>query len=116
MVSELKKLGANAMRRALLATSAAVIAGVALAGLAPPAGIAADTTAVTPQRVDDFQLTDHTRLAQHLYYFGYTPAIVLMSRSNGTAYQRTADAELQKLATAYKSKGAVVWALHSRPA
>ncbi|HEV7383944.1 MAG TPA: redoxin domain-containing protein, partial [Phenylobacterium sp.] len=101
------------MKRALWATSAAVIAGVAMAGLAPVAGIAADTPTATPQRVDDFQLTDHTRLAQHLYYFGYTPAIVVMSRSNGTAYQRTGDAELQKLANAYKDRGVVVWALDS---
>jgi peroxiredoxin len=101
------------MKRVLLATSAAVIAGVSLAGLAPAAGIAADTPAATPQRVDDFQLTDHTRLAQHLYYFGYTPAIVVMSRSNGTAYQRAGDAGLQKLANAYKDKGVIVWALDS---
>jgi peroxiredoxin len=101
------------MRRALLATSAAIVAGVSLAGLAPAAGIAADTPAATPQRIDDFQLTDHTRLAQHLYYFGYTPAIVVMSRSNGTAYQRAGDAGLQKLANAYKDKGVIVWALDS---
>jgi peroxiredoxin len=101
------------MKRALLATSAAIVVGVALAGLASAPGIAADTSAATPQRVDDFQLTDHTRLAQHLYYFGYTPAIVVMSRSNGTAYQRAGDAELQKLANAYKDKGVIVWALDS---
>jgi hypothetical protein len=101
------------MKRALLATSAAVVVGVALAGLGPAAGIAADTPAATPQRVDDFQLTDHTRLAQHLYYFGYTPAIVVMSRSNGTASQRAGDAGLQKLADAYKDKGVIVWALDS---
>ncbi|WP_372784918.1 redoxin domain-containing protein [Phenylobacterium sp.] len=99
------------MKRALLA-SAAVMAGVALAGLAAPAGNAADTPTATPQRVDDFQLTDHTRLAQHLYYFGYTPAIVVMTRSNGAA-ARTGDAALQKLSDAYKDKGVVVWALDS---
>jgi peroxiredoxin len=100
------------MKRALLAT-AAVLASAAVAGLAAPAGIAADTPNATPQRVDDFQLTDHTRLAQHLYYFGYTPAIVMMTRSNGSAYSQKADAELQTLADAYKAKGVVVWALDS---
>ena len=99
------------MKRALLATAA--IAGLAFAGLAAPAGIAADTPNATPQHVDDFQLTDHTRLAQHLHYFGYTPAIVIMSRSNGTAFSRGADADLQKLSDAYKAKGVVVWALDS---
>jgi peroxiredoxin len=100
------------MKRALLAT-AAVLAGVAVAGIAAPVGLAADTPNATPQHVDDFQLTDHTRLAQHLYYFGYTPAIVMMTRSNGSAYSQKADAELQKLADAYKAKGVIVWALDS---
>jgi prephenate dehydrogenase len=77
------------MKRALLATAA--IASLAAMSLAAPAGIAADTPNATPQHVDDFQLTDHTRLAQHLYYFGYTPAIVVMTRSNGAA---AADAAL----------------------
>jgi peroxiredoxin len=101
------------MKRALLA--AAAVAGLSLAAmsLAAPAGIAADTPNATPQRVDDFQLTDHTRLAQHLRYFGYAPAIVIMSRSNGTAFSHAADAELQKLSDAYKAKGVVVWALDS---
>lgn len=100
------------MKRALLAT-AAILTGLAATGLAAPAGIAADTPNATPQHVDDFQLTDHTRLAQHLYYFGYTPAIVMMSRTNGSAYSRSADAQLQKLSDAYKAKGVVVWALDS---
>src|SRR5258708_31567480 len=99
------------MKRALLATAA--VAGLAVMSLAAPAGIAADTPNATPQHVDDFQLTDHTRLAQHLHYFGYEPAIVIMSRSNGTAFSRTADADLQKLSDAYKAKGVVVWALDS---
>jgi peroxiredoxin len=97
------------MKRALLAT-AAVLSGVALASLAAPAGIAADTPSATPQHVDDFQLTDHTRLAQHLYYFNYTPAIVVMTRSNAAA---GSDAALQKLSEAYKAKGVVVWGLDS---
>ncbi len=100
------------MKRALLAT-AAVVAGLVVAGLAAPVGIAADTPNATPQHVDDFQLTDQTRLAQRLYYFGYTPAIVVMTRSNGSAYSHAADAELQKLNAAYKDKGVIVWALDS---
>ena len=82
-------------------------------GFAAPVGIAADTPNATPQHVDDFQLTDHTRLAQHLYYFGYTPAIVMMSRTNGPSHSHAADAALQKLSDAYQAKGVVVWALDS---
>lgn len=100
------------MKRALLAT-AAIVAGLSVAALAAPVGFAADTPNATPQHVDDFQLTDHTRLAQHLYYFGYTPAIVVMTRSNGTAYSAMGDAALEKLNAAYKAKGVVVWALDS---
>jgi peroxiredoxin len=102
-------MGADAMKRALLAT-AAVLAGATAVGLAAPAGLAADTPNATPQHVDDFQLTDHTRLAQHLYYFNYTPAIVVMTRSNGAP---AADVQLQKLADAYKAMGVIVWALDS---
>ena len=99
------------MKNALMATAAVAV--LAIAGFSAPAGTAAETPTATPQRVDDFQLTDHTRLAQHLYYFNYTPAIVIMTRTNGSAYSRTGDAALQKLSTAYKNKGVVVWALDS---
>src|SRR6185437_16226976 len=99
------------MKRALLA-SAAALAGLVAAAMAAPAGLAADTPNATPQHVDDFQLTDHTRLAQHLYYFNYTPAIVVMTRANGAGSQAD-DAALQKLAGAYRAKGVVVWGLDS---
>ena len=97
------------MNRALFAT-AATVAGLALAAFAAPA---ADTPNATPQHVDDFQLTDHTRLAQHLYYFNYTPAIVMMSRTNGSTVSRDDSQALEKLNAAYKDKGVVVWALDS---
>jgi peroxiredoxin len=99
------------MKRALLATAA--IAGLGIAAFAAPVGLAADTPNATPQHVDDFQLTDQTRLAQHLYYFGYTPAIVVMTRTNGTPVSKDASAALEKLNAAYKDKGVVVWALDS---
>lgn len=99
------------MKRALLATAA--VAGLALASFAAPAGNAADTPNATPQHVDDFQLTDQTRLAQHLYYFNYSPAIVVMTRSNGSSYSKDASEALEKLNAAYKDKGVVVWALDS---
>ncbi len=99
------------MKRALLAAAAILIAG-AVTGLSAPLGVAADTGA-TPQRVDDFQLTDQTRLAQRLYYFGYEPAIVVMSRVNGSAYSRAASAALEQINAAYKAKGVVVWSLDS---
>ncbi|MGZ6049430.1 MAG: redoxin domain-containing protein [Phenylobacterium sp.] len=100
------------MKRALFATSAAVVA-LTVAGFAAPAGNAADTPNATPQHVDDFQLTDHTRLAQHLYYFNYTPAIVVMTRTNGSALSRQDSQALETLNAAYKDKGVVVWALDS---
>ena len=101
------------MIRALSAAASALIVGLALAA---PAGGADAPSMPPPQRIDDFQLTDHTRLAQHLYYYGYTSAVVVMSRVNASAYSRAADARLQTLADAYKDKGVVVWALDSNPA
>src|SRR6476646_8732532 len=97
MVCEPRHVGERGAMKTALLGSAALVAGIAFAGLTAPAGVAADTPTATPQRVDDFQLTDHTRLAQHLYYYGYTPAVVIMTRANGSAFSRTADAELQKL-------------------
>ncbi|MFL5298623.1 MAG: redoxin domain-containing protein [Phenylobacterium sp.] len=98
------------MNRMLLIAGAAAAA--VLVGLAP-AGIAAEPTTATPQHVDDFQLTDQTRLAQHLYYYNYVPAVVIMTRTNGSAVSRQGAAALEKLNAAYKDKGVVVWALDS---
>ena len=82
------------MKRALFA--AAAVSGLAAASLlAAPVGLAADTPNATPQHVDDFQLTDHTRMAEHLYYYAYTPAIVVMSRTNSSAYSKQASAALE---------------------
>ena len=62
-------------------TAAVLAAGaVAVASLGAGAGQAADPA---PATVDDFQLTDHTRLAHRLYYFGYAPAIVLTQHIPG---------------------------------
>src|SRR5690349_20000427 len=93
-----------------------IIAGVAAAalavGLAHPL-VAAETPSATPQRVDDFQLTDHMRMHEHLYYYGYTPAVVIMTRVNGSAVSKANSQALEKLAAAYQGKGVVVWALDS---
>src|SRR5579862_6038650 len=101
-----RETGADAMKRALFATAAALSA-LVVGGFA--AGNAADTPNATPQHVDDFQLTDHTRLAQHLLYFSYAPAIVVMTRTNGSALARDDSQALEKLNAAYKDKGVVVW-------
>jgi hypothetical protein len=94
--------------KALFATAAIAVGGIALLGLS--AGRAAD---VAPQRVDDFQLTDHTRLAHRLYYYGYAPAIVLMTRENGSAVSRDASAELEKLNASFQGKGVLFFMLDS---
>lgn len=97
-------------------TKSLLIAGAAAAALVVglgPAGMAAETPTATPQHVDDFQLTDQTRLAQHLYYFNYVPAIVVMTRANGSAFSRSASAALEKLNAEYKDQGVVVWAMDS---
>ena len=72
------------MKRTLLAsTMAAAILGAAALGVS---AIAAPTvTTSVPERADNFQLTDHTRLAHELHYFKDAKAIVLMSQVNGTS-------------------------------
>jgi hypothetical protein len=64
-------------------------------------------------RVDDFQLTDQTRTAQRLYYYGYAPAIVLMSQVNGGSVTRASAAALEKLAAADQAKGVMFFMVDS---
>ncbi len=98
--------------KALFATAAMIAVGgiVALGVGASSPGHAADPAA---QRVDNFELTDHTRLAHQLYYFGYAPAIVLMSRENGSAVSREATTALQQMAGGYEGKGVLFYLLDS---
>ena len=96
-------------RKILIAAAAMAALGVGLS----PVGRAANAPGVAPRHVDDFQLTDHTRLAQHLYYFNYAPAIVVMTRANGSSFSRAASAQLEKLNAQYKDQGVVVWAIDS---
>jgi hypothetical protein len=91
----------------------AVAAGVAVAGLG--AVQAAGVTPGAPERVDDFQLTDHTRFAHQLYYYGYAPAIVVMTQSHWSPYSKAAASELAKLNAAYKGKGVLFFMLNSTP-
>jgi peroxiredoxin len=105
------------MKRALVATAAAVIC-VTTAGVAAVAVHAAAPAAVAAsgQHVDDFQLTDHTKMAYQLYYYKYTPAIVLMTRTNGSAFSQAATAQLQKISDAYKDKGVLFLMMDSNTA
>ena len=101
------------MKRALLAsTMAAAILGAAALGVS---AIAAPTTTVaTPERADNFQLTDHKRLAHELHYFKDAKAIVLMTQLNGTSVSRKAAADLEKLQAKYADKGVLFYMLNSR--
>lgn len=104
------------MKRALLASTMAL----AIAGLATVVGISAiaapapTTTVAVPERADNFQLTDHTRLAHELHYFKDAAAIVLMSQINGSANSRAGAAELEKLQAAFKDKGVLFYMLNSK--
>jgi peroxiredoxin len=98
------------MQRLLTTAAALALAGFVTAGSSPTPTHAADPVLRT---VDDFQLTDQTRLAHRLYYFGYAPAIVLMSTSPATAHSKAASAELQKIADAYAEKGVLFYLIDS---
>lgn len=99
------------MRGILAAALAVAMGGAALTGLDGGTLQAADPVT---QTVDDFQLTDHTRLAHRLYYFGYAPAIVLMTRENGSAASKAGAAGLQKLAAEHDGKGVLFYLLDSK--
>ncbi|HEY8616894.1 redoxin domain-containing protein [Phenylobacterium sp.] len=99
-----------------LAITGAVALAAALGGLAAQAGQAgapAAAAAAVPAQVDDFQLTDQTRLAHRLYYYHYAPAIVLMSQTNGSAASREAAARLEALQAAYKDRGVLFFMVNS---
>ena len=102
-----KRLMASAVAAAVL--SAAGIAALQ-SGIAAPT-MSAPVTVAT--RADNFQLTDHTRLAHELHYFQYAPAIVIMSQSNGSKMSREAAVELEKTAAAYRSKGVLFYLMNS---
>lgn len=97
------------MRTVLITTALAAVAAVTI-GMAARPGHAADPA---PQRVDNFELTDHTRLAHQLYYFGYAPAIVIMSRENGSAVSHDATQALAQVSAGYKDKGVLFYLLDS---
>jgi peroxiredoxin len=101
------------MKRALLAsTMAAAVLGAAVLGVS---AIAAPTTnASVPERADNFQLTDHKRLAHELHYFKDARAIVLMTQINGTTVSRKAAADLEKLQAKYAGKGVLFYMLNSK--
>jgi hypothetical protein len=107
------------MKRALLASAvSAAVLGVAALAMVPsvtakPAPAPAVTAAAVPDRVDNFQLTDQTRLAHELYYFKAAPAIVLMSQTNGSAVSQQSAAALQKIADTYKDKGVLFYMVNS---
>ncbi|MBU6318098.1 MAG: hypothetical protein KGS00_00475 [Alphaproteobacteria bacterium] len=102
-----KRLMASAVAAAVLSAAgvAALQSGIAAPTMSAPVTVAA--------RADNFQLTDHTRLAHELYYFKYAPAIVIMSQSNGSKMSREAAVELEKTAAAYRSKGVLFYLMNS---
>lgn len=102
------------MKRALLAAAVAA-AFIGAMGLSAGAnGQASAQAAPDVLRADDFQLTDHTRLAHRLYYYGYAPAVVLLTQTNDGKVSREAAAELQALAKAYESRGVIFFMLNSK--
>jgi hypothetical protein len=102
------------MKRALMAsTVAAALLGAAAIATVAIAAPAPTTVVSVPERADNFQLTDHTRLAHELHYFKTAPAIVLMTQSNGSKLSRNAAAELEKLQASYKAKGVLFYMMNS---
>ena len=104
------------MKRVLLASTMAVaIASAAtVIGLSAIAAPAPSITVSVPERADNFQLTDQTRLSHELHYFKDAKAIVLMSQINGSAASRANAAQLEKLQTAYKANGVLFYMLNSK--
>jgi peroxiredoxin len=103
------------MRGILLSTAVAAVVGAAgfaaVQAVASPAPAAGEIQ--LPARADNFQLTDQNRMFQELYYYKNSPAVVVMTQSNGSKVSQAAAQEFQKLADAYKAKGVVFLMLNS---
>ncbi len=104
------------MKTKLLAsTMAAAVLGIAaFVGVSAIAAPAPAITVSVPERADNFQLTDHTRLSHELHYFKDAKAIVLMTQVNGSKLSQAAATELEKLQAAYKGKGVLFYMLNSK--
>lgn len=99
---------------AVLLGSAALIAGSAATAGAPNATASgAATTAMTPQRVDNFMLVDQNLVAHELYRLADAPAVVLVAHQNGDAANTALAPQLDKLAADYGAKGVEVLMLDS---
>jgi mono/diheme cytochrome c family protein len=98
----------------LLASTMAV-ALVGMGAIAGVSAIAAPTPLATsaPERADNFQLTDHTRLAHELHYFRDASAIVIMSQVNGSDVSRRAAAGLERLKASFGERGVLFYMLNS---
>jgi len=97
----------------LASTMAVAVLGIgAIAGLS---AIAAPTPLATnaPERADNFQLTDHTRLAHELHYFRDASAIVIMSQVNGSDVSRRSAASLERLKASFGERGVLFYMLNS---
>ncbi len=101
------------MKRALLASTMA-LAVAAVIGVSAIAAPAPSVTVSVPERADNFQLTDQTRLSHELHYFKDAKAIVLMSQINGSDTSRKAAAELEKLKATYKDQGVLFYMINSK--
>jgi hypothetical protein len=99
------------MKSILISTALAAV--IAVAGVSSVIAAPAPTTGLVPEKIGNFQLTDTTRLAHELFYFGYSPAIVVMSQSNGSKISRESAAELAKIQAAYKDKGVLFYMMNS---
>ena len=93
-------------RPALLATAGGVIAALMAATVATHASAPAASPAAVGAHVDDFQLTSAADLmAYQLYYYRYAPAVVLMSRVEGSKVSAAAAAKLETFKAKYAEQG-----------
>ena len=98
----------------LLATS--VVGGFCLMGShLGQAVAAADPGGETPQRVDDFRLTDTNLIGQQLSRFSDASAVVIVTYGNGCPIVRNSVAALNALKAKYAGKGVEFLALDSTP-
>ena len=101
------------------AVAALVVAGFAVAGpqlTGQGAAIAAaDPAGATPQKVDNFRLTDQNLQGQELYRLADAKAVVLVTYGNGCPIVRNNASALMALKKKYAGQGVEFMAIDSNP-
>jgi len=108
-----KMMTNNVRRKSTIAAALLASAGLAIVLTATTANAKNPVSSLVGAKVDNFLLSDQRGVGHELYYYKNAPAVVIVSHQLGDQPASRAIEALQRLQTAYESKGVVFMALNS---